>query len=173
MVDLETKIAPSLESIMPMWKRYVDDTFTFVKKDSIDQVIASLNGFHQNIKFTHKSEQLKKIPFLDVLITRRSDGGLDNTVYRKPTNNNVYIHWRSYGPKQWKTGTLAGIIRRAHSICSTKEALSTELNFIQHVFTVNNGYPNNLVESMLLKFEEANKEHIDTNSQKSSETTES
>ena len=173
MVDLETKIAPSLESIMPMWKRYVDDTFTFVKKDSIDQVIASLNGFHQNIKFTHESEQLKKIPFLDVLITRRADGGLDTTVYRKPTNNNVYIHWRSYGPKQWKTGTLAGIIRRAHSICSTKEALSTELNFIKHVFTVINGYPKYLVESMLQKFEEANKEHPDTDKTTSTDSTES
>ena len=173
MVDLETKIAPRLKPIMPMWKRYVDDTFTFVKKDSIDQVIASLNGFHENIKFTHESEQLKKIPFLDVLITRTGDGTLDTAVYRKPTNNNVYIHWRSYGPKQWKTGTLAGIIRRAYSICSTKEALSSELDFIRHVFITINGYPKYLVESMLKKFEETNKAHPETDTQTSTEPAES
>ena len=157
MVDLETKVAPPLKSIMPMWKRYVDDTFTFVKKNSIDQVTTLLNGFHGNIRFTHECEQQKKIPFLDVLVKRRDDGRLDTTVYRKPTNNNVYIHWRSYGPRQWKTGTLSGIIRRAYIICSTKEDLTTELDFIKHVCTAINGYPEYLVNSMLLKFEDRNK----------------
>ena len=154
MVDLETKTAPRLNSCMPVWKRYVDDTFTFVKKNHIDEVVAALNAFHPNIKFTHETEESKKIPFLDVLITRREDGNLDTSVYRKPTNNNVYIHWMSYGPKQWKTGTLSGIIRRAYYICSTNEALQTELAFIKKVFTEINGYPKFLVDRMLQKFRE-------------------
>ena len=41
------------------------------------------------------------------------------------------------------------------------------------MFTVINGYPKYLVESMLLKFEEANKEHPDTNPQTATESTES
>ena len=80
-----------------MWKRYVDDTFPFAKKDSIDRVIASLNRFHKNTMVTLESEQLKKIPFLNVLITQTGDGTLHTAVYRKPTNDNVYIHWRSHG----------------------------------------------------------------------------
>ena len=88
------------------------------------------------------------------MITRKDDGNLDTSVYRKPTNNNVYIHWKSYGPKQWKTGTLSGIIRRAYDICSTNEALETELAFIKKVFTETNGYPKFLVERMLSKYRE-------------------
>ena len=57
----------------------------------------------------------------------------------------------SYGPKQWKTG---GIIRRAYDICSTNEALQTELAFIKKVFTKINGYPKFLVDRMLQKFRE-------------------
>ena len=60
----------------------------------------------------------------------------------------------SYGPKQWKTGTLSGIIRRAYDICSTNEALQTELAFIKKVFTEINGYPKFLVDRMLQKFRE-------------------
>ena len=82
---------------------------------------------------------------------------MDTTVYRKPTNNNIYIHWNSFGPKQWKTGTLSGIIRRAYDICSTKEALSYEIDFIQKVFTEINGYPRGLVRNMLKKYEEQNR----------------
>ena len=57
----------------------------------------------------------------------------------------IYIHWDAYGPKQWKIGTLYGIIRRAYDICSTEEARKTELEFIYKVFTEINGYPESLV----------------------------
>ena len=33
MVKLEESVAPKLQTIMPIWRRYVDDTFTFVKKN--------------------------------------------------------------------------------------------------------------------------------------------
>ena len=86
MVELEETIAPKLQSIMPAWKRYVDDTFTFVKKNHISEVIREINSFHSNIKFTHETEKDRKIAFLDVLLTKRSDGNLETSVYRKPTN---------------------------------------------------------------------------------------
>ena len=89
-------------------------------------------------------------------------GKIETTVYRKPTNNNIYIHWNSYGPKQWKVGTLSGIIRRAYVICSTVEARSTELKFIEKGFTDINGYPKYLVKNMLKKFEEAHKNETGT-----------
>ena len=157
MVELEKSIIPRLRVNMPLWKRYMDDTFTFVKKHQITNVISVLNSFHPNIKFTYETERGNRISFLDVLLTRTENGQIDTSVYRKPTNNNIYIHWNAYGPKQWKTGTLSGIIRRAYDICSTKEALSSEVDFIQKVFTEINGYPRGLVSNMLKKVEEENK----------------
>jgi hypothetical protein len=139
---------------MPLWKRYVDDTFTLVKKNKINDVLKKINSFHPYIKFTHEVEKDNQIAFLDVLLKKRSDKGIETTVYRKPTNNSIYIHWNAYGPKQWKTGTLAGIIRRAYDICSTDENRENELNFIFKVFTEINGYPKALVRSMLRKTKE-------------------
>ena len=110
MVHLEETIVPTLQDHMPTWRRYVDDTFTIVKKGKRDEVIASLNSFHPNIKFTHEVENEQQIAFLDVLLTKEENGKVQTSVYRKPTNNNIYIHWQSYAPKQWKVGTLSGIM---------------------------------------------------------------
>lgn len=70
MVHLEETIAPKLQDSMPIWKRYVDDTFTLVKKGKINEMITALNNFHPNIQFTHELEEEGSIPFLDVLLMR-------------------------------------------------------------------------------------------------------
>ena len=84
---------------------------------------------------------------------------MQTSVYRKPTNNSIYIHWQSYAPKQWKIGTLSGIVRRAHEICSTEELLKEEIRHIRKVFTETNGYPPNLVKSLINKASESFKKN--------------
>ena len=101
---------------------------------------------------------------------RCENGKVETSVYRKPTNNNIYIHWDAYGPKQWKTGTLAGIIRRAYDICSTDDRRSNELTFIYKVFTEINSYPKGLVTSMLKKAKDKfENNRIPTNEEKDDE----
>ena len=157
MVHLEETIVPQLGDKMKTWRRYVDDTFTVVEKGTIDEIISVLNNFHPNIKFTHEMEHQQQIAFLDVLLKKQQDGTLQTSVYRKPTNNSIYIHWQSYAPKQWKIGTLSGIVRRAHEICSTEELLREEIRHIKRVFTETNGYPPNLVKSLIKKASESSK----------------
>ena len=154
MVHLEESIAPKLKPIMPIWLRYVDDTFTLVKKGKLQEIIEALNSFHENIKFTHEFEENNKIPFLDVLIIKEENGGIQTGVYRKETNNSIYIHWNSHAPNQWKVGTLSGMIRRAYEICSNDEEREKELTHLKKVFTEINGYPVNLVEKTLKKVKE-------------------
>ena len=71
MVHLEETIVPKLEDSMPVWRRYVDDTFTLVKKGKLDEIVAALNNFHPNITFTHEIEQGGKMAFLDDLIKKK------------------------------------------------------------------------------------------------------
>ena len=151
MVHLEETIAPKLQTSMPTWIRYVDDTFTLVQKGKLEEIIATLNNFHPNIKFTHEFEQNNEIPFLDVLVKKEDNGELQTGVYRKETNKSIYIHWNSHAPKQWKIGTLRGMIRRVYDICSNEENMTKELKHIKEVFTEINGYPRNLVESTMEK----------------------
>ena len=48
---------------------------------------------------------------------------IETTVYRKPTNSEIYLNWKSYLPCSWKCGTLKTIIRRAYLIFSTPDYL--------------------------------------------------
>ena len=116
MVHLERTLMPELEKFMKPWKRYVDDTITYIKPDVITNVIDILNNFHQNIKFTYEVEHNGKISFLDVLLMR-CNGKLETTVFRKGTNNNIYLHWRSFAPMTWKKDTIQTLIRQAYTAC--------------------------------------------------------
>ena len=169
MVYLEESIAPKLKPIMPIWLRYVDDTFTLVKKGKLQEILRVLNNFHENIKFTHEFEENNKIPFLDVLIIKEENGGIQTGVYRKETNNSIYIHWNSHAPNQWKVGTLSGMIRRAYEICSNDEEREKELTHLKKVFTEINGYPVNLVEKTLKKVKEERTRPINKESKKEEE----
>ena len=52
MVELERTIIPSFSDKIKLWKRYVDDTSTFVKTDEIKDILSSLNSCYSNIFFT-------------------------------------------------------------------------------------------------------------------------
>ena len=51
-IELEKTIMPSFSDKIKLWKRYVDDTSTFVKTDEIKDVLSSLNRCYSNIIFT-------------------------------------------------------------------------------------------------------------------------
>ena len=149
MVHLEEEMIPRLTGEMASWYRYVDDTFTFIKEDKIKYVQETLNSFHPDISFTYEEEVDNKISFLDVLVTRKPDGYFDTEVYRKKTDNSIYIHWEAYATSSWKIGTLRGLFRRAFLISSTEESLNREISHLKEVFTKVNGYPSKLVDKVL------------------------
>ena len=78
------------EHVSP-WKRYVDDTISYIKEKSIDHVLPKLNGYHDNIEFTYEIENDGKLPFLGVLVIRE-DYKVETTVCCKSTNNDIYLH---------------------------------------------------------------------------------
>ena len=56
MCELENTIIPSLGDKVRHWKRYVDDTFAFIKPNMEQEIQLALNSFHENIKFTYELE---------------------------------------------------------------------------------------------------------------------
>ena len=77
--------------------------------------------------------------FLDVLVIRKNND-IETTVYRKPTNNNIYLNWNLFSPKSWKRGTLRTVNKRAYVICSTTDLLRKELDHILFVFRKYNNF---------------------------------
>ena len=52
MEDLEVQAIKTSLTPPTLWKRYVDDTFTIIKKEDRKSFLQHLNSIHPNIKFT-------------------------------------------------------------------------------------------------------------------------
>ena len=64
----------------------------------------------------------------------RKDNELTCSIYRKSTNNDIYMNWHSFALKTWKTGTLKSLKERAILICSNEELLNEKLKHLVKVF---------------------------------------
>ena len=96
----------------PLWLRYVDDTFTTVHKDGINDFHEHLNRQDADIQFTKEIEENGKIPFLDCLVTR-DNNKLKTTIYRKPTHTDRLLDQSSYNPTSHKATTIWTLTRWA------------------------------------------------------------
>ena len=80
-----------------------DNRFVFLKKDCVEHVLLRLNLFYKNIRFTYEIENWNKLSFLDLLLIRRGTK-IKTTLYRKSTNNDIYLNWGSFAQVTWKRG---------------------------------------------------------------------
>ena len=82
----------------------VDDTFTTVYKDGVDDFNKHLNRQNVDILFTKEIEENGKITFLDCLVTCVNNR-LQTTIYRKPTHTNQLLDQSWYNPTSHKATT--------------------------------------------------------------------
>ena len=134
MSELEQTLVPTMSDDVCLWTRYVDDTFSFVRRGSVQKVLDCLNGFHPSIQFTHESEVDGKIAFLDVSVSKREDRGFDTAVHRKKTDTNVYIHWNAFAPKSWKIETLKGLVRKGFHLVFQQRRTKPRNHFSEEGF---------------------------------------
>ena len=84
------------------YRRYVDDIFVlFRSPDHLEKFKNHLISKHRNIRFTCEKEHNKSMPFLDVLITRTSNG-FKTYVHHKPTFSGVYLNFNSFLSEEYK-----------------------------------------------------------------------
>ncbi|XP_054715271.1 uncharacterized protein LOC129224748 [Uloborus diversus] len=120
------------------WLRYVDDTFVIWShgKDELHRFLIHINSQHENIQFTMETENDGKLPFLDVLVSRRDDGSLGHRVYRKPTHTDRYLHKDSNHHPRQKRGVMKTLFVRANRICEPT-AIEHEISHLTNVFQAN------------------------------------
>ena len=85
-----------------LWKPYVDDTFTLLKKGDVDELLVYFNSIHPSINLNMEPEEGGLIPFLETRVTKKVDGKVDVTAYRKPTHKDRYQHFNSHHPTHVK-----------------------------------------------------------------------
>nr|CAH8823398.1 unnamed protein product [Trichobilharzia regenti] len=71
--------------------------------------------------------------------TRKEDGAIRKSVYRKPTSTGQYTDFLSFVPLKYKRNLIKCLVHRARAICSD-DCLDEELNNIERLLS-ENGYP--------------------------------
>ncbi|BHF83099.1 hypothetical protein SprV_0802624100 [Sparganum proliferum] len=125
--------------------RYVDDIFAIATAETdVATLLDAANQAHPSIKFTLEMETAGSLPFLDVLLSRRPDGSVRRSVYRKKTWSGQYTNFASFVPLQQKRNLVRCLAQRARKICST-DSIEEEFRKIQE-FLRENGYPERFIE---------------------------
>ena len=87
MEDLEQTAIKTVHSPTMCWLRYVDDVHAIIKEEHLDDFHQHLNSMQASIKFTREKEVNGTLSFLDVTVTRKQNGSLITSLYRKPTHS--------------------------------------------------------------------------------------
>ena len=74
--NIEQRTLNSFSHHPIFWKRYVDDTCVALLPSLVGSFHQHLNSIEPSIQFTVEIENNGCLPFLDILITRDSDGSL-------------------------------------------------------------------------------------------------
>ncbi|PFX16903.1 hypothetical protein AWC38_SpisGene18798 [Stylophora pistillata] len=143
MQNIEERALSTCRQTIPLWLRYVDDTFTAVRHDEIDAFHRHLNEQNTDIQFIREVEENGKLPFLDCLVSH-NDNSLRTTVYRKPSHTDRLLDESSYNPTSHKATTIRTLTRRAQLVCDSTDSLSDENKYLHRVFTKNN-YNNDFI----------------------------
>ena len=96
-------------------KRSVDNTFTILKRNDVEDFLEHLNTQHT-------------ISFLDTLVIRDSEGRLTASVYRKPTHTDQYLSYDSHHPQSVKRGVVKCLYDRSKNISTKPSTISEEKN---------------------------------------------
>jgi hypothetical protein len=150
MEELESDRINSSPVKVGFWRRYVDDVFAIVEKAGVQQLLQHLNSYDDNIQFTVEMEKDGSLPFLDTQLTRRRDGSIALTVYRKPTHTGQHLHWDSNHPFEHKASVVHSLVSRAFTHCSTAGSRKKELNVVRAELQ-SNAYPDAVVNRMVTK----------------------
>ena len=127
MQNIEESALSTCRQTIPLWLRYVDDTFTAVWHDVIDAFHHHLNEQNTDIQFNREFKENGELPFLDCLVNRD----------RKPSTTDRSLDGSSYNPTSHKATTIRTLTRRAQQVYNTTDSLSDENKHLDRVISKN------------------------------------
>ena len=122
------------EKIPDYYKRYVDDTLSratsISETESFHQI---LNDAHSSLSFTMEVQTNGQLSFLGMLLTK-DETGISTSVYHKPTDSGLLLHYHSHTDKRYKTGLIKTMLYRAKRLSSSLQSFSLECDRIFSTF---------------------------------------
>ena len=109
-----------------------------------------MNTRHENLKFTFDFELNNSFSFLDVKITRGSNG-FSTSVFGKATLSGVFTNSDSFIFESYKTDLIFTLLSRCFTICSDMQSFHLEVEQLRQIFKCNN-YPAGLIDQYVKNF---------------------
>ena len=106
--------------------------------------LEKLNSKQKAIKFEHNISH-SNISFLDTLIHQDKNNSLQTTRYRKPTDQQSYLHAQSYDPNSLKISISYSQALRIKTICSTLTKFKKPCAILKQNVT-EDGYEENILK---------------------------
>ena len=110
-----------------VWKRFVDDVYSILKRTHLENFFYHINNLHQNIKFIMEEKSNGELAFLDTLL-KWNNGGISVLVYRKPTHTGQCLHYSSHHQTSSKESVVSFLFNRAYSII-TKMKMKIKMTY--------------------------------------------
>ena len=83
--------------------------------------------------------------FLDILLSRDSDGSISTSVYRKPTQTDQYLNFQSHHPVAHKRSVVRTLMSRVESLSSSAVSRAQEEKHVMEALQ-KNGYPKGFIK---------------------------
>ncbi|CAI2731721.1 unnamed protein product [Schistosoma spindalis] len=128
MVNVENQADDIIENIS-LYKRYVDDILVVCESKEMYRLLNKFNTLQNHIN----------LPFLDILLSRREDGSIKRSIFRKSTWTGQYLSYYSYCSVQYKRGLIRCLFNRLDRIC-TNYAIDDDVKLLNKTL-IENGYP--------------------------------
>ena len=144
--SIEKATLSTFPDAIKVWRRFVDDIFSIIKKADAPAILAHLNEQHESIEFTTEVENNDQLLFMDVVVHRRKKR-LETTIHRKPTHTGRYLSYESHHPDSAKLAVAAALLKRIDYITLDKEARQKEEKKIYDDLRTN-GYPQATIRKM-------------------------
>ena len=150
MAKIEQELTHSRAEIL-FWRRFIDDIF-FIWRGSLESLMDfqhTANAHHNSIKFTFEFSQ-NSVNFLDCSLYLDESQRLKTTLYRKPTDKHLILHYTSHHPLHLKRNVVYTQALRYKRIISDPLKLQTELTTLRKILLAR-GYPLRLIKQQFHK----------------------
>ena len=149
MSTFEDKLLKDWSHQISSWMRFIDDIF-FIFLGSLDNLlcfIESANNTHPDINLEFKYS-MSSVNFLDIIIFKDKHDNLQTSLYHKPTDKHLLLHYSSnHPPALFKNIVYLQALRYKRNI-SNVHTLGIELCKLKEIFRVR-GYPVNLIQNQI------------------------
>ena len=98
----------------------------------------------------------------------RNGREITTTVYRKKTNNDIYLNWNAFAPVSGKRDMLKTLVYRTYLVCSTETYLKEELTHLKQVFIEKENFSKYVMKQAFTQVKEEHKSRNYKNNMKNS-----